>query len=332
MIKIAVTGGYGFIGSAFIRHIAAQKKYNILNIDKLTYASNLDALKNIGEESYKFQKIDLCNYEELKIAIINFNPELIIHFAAESHVDNSLYAPRTFIESNIVGTFNLLEVIRELNSQNHSLRFLHVSTDEVYGDLEDSGELFTEDTPYSPSSPYSASKASSDHLVRSWFRSFGIPSMITNCSNNYGPYQHKEKLIPVVINNALNGLEIPIYGDGKNIRDWLYVDDHAKALESVLLNGKVGHTYNIGGGCQKSNNDIVQLLCQALDNKVSQKPRNISSFSELVTFVKDRPGHDRCYGIDYSKIANELGWQPSESIESGINKTIDWFLEEENIL
>ena len=327
-----ITGGAGFIGSALIRHIIDHTSDKVLNIDKLTYAGNLDSLKSIeSSERYKFEKVDICDPKKLKYIFDKYTPDIVIHLAAESHVDRSIDSPSDFIHSNILGTYNLLEQAKsfwtKLNkAKKNSFRFHHVSTDEVYGDLEGSEGLFTEETSYSPSSPYSASKASSDHLVRAWHRTYGVPIIITNCSNNYGPYQFPEKLIPHVIISALNGKPLPIYGKGNQIRDWLYVDDHVRALVLVANEGKVGETYNIGGHNEKQNIEVVHAICNLLDELIIKEPRNIEHFSQLIEFVKDRPGHDTRYAIDATKIYNDLGWRPQEDFESGIKKAIHFYL------
>ncbi|WP_201615687.1 dTDP-glucose 4,6-dehydratase [Psychrobacter urativorans] len=329
-MKILITGGAGFIGSAVIRYIIKNTDHDILNIDKLTYAGNLESLKDVDQNSrYTFQQIDICDAEALKQAFDNFKPNLVMHLAAESHVDRSIDGPAEFITTNIVGTYTLLEVARKywqnLNKVKKSeFRFHHISTDEVYGDLEGTTDLFTECTSYAPSSPYSASKASSDHLVRAWHRTYGFPVIITNCSNNYGPYHFPEKLIPLVILNALDGKNLPIYGKGNQIRDWLFVEDHARALYKVVTEGTVGETYNIGGHNEKQNIDVVRIICQILDDLKPQA--NTVPYETLITFVKDRPGHDLRYAIDASKIKNDLGWTPDETFETGIRKTVEWYL------
>lgn len=329
-MKIIVTGGAGFIGSAVIRHIINDTTHEVLNLDKLTYAGNLESLESIQDNSrYHFKKIDICNYIAVQSAFTKFQPDLVMHLAAESHVDRSIDGPSDFIQTNIIGTYTLLEVSRHYwNSLDHTkqaqFRFHHISTDEVYGDLEGTTDLFTETTSYAPSSPYSASKASSDHLVRAWNRTYGLPTIVTNCSNNYGPYHFPEKLIPLVILNALDGKPLPIYGDGQQIRDWLYVEDHARALYKVVSEGIDGETYNIGGHNEKANIDVVKSICQILDEL---KPREDNTpYSDLIIFVKDRPGHDLRYAIDASKIQEALGWVPMESFESGIRKTVEWYL------
>ena len=329
-MKIIVTGGAGFIGSAVIRHIINNTDDEVLNIDKLTYAGNLESLKDIDQSArYSFKQIDICNADSLKQAFVSFQPDLVMHLAAESHVDRSIDGPAEFITTNIVGTYTLLEAARQYwqaleQSKKATFKFHHISTDEVYGDLEGTTDLFTESTPYAPSSPYSASKASSDHLVRAWHRTYGFPILVTNCSNNYGPYHFPEKLIPLVILNALDGKPLPIYGKGNQIRDWLYVEDHARALYKVVTEGKVGETYNIGGHNEKQNIEVVKTICHILDELKPQE--NGQPYESLITFVKDRPGHDLRYAIDASKIANELNWTPTETFDSGIRKTVEWYL------
>src|SRR6056300_1509365 len=304
-----------------------------MNLDKLTYAGNTESLASVaGSDRYQFSQTDICDRPALDALFADFQPDIIMHLAAESHVDRSIEGPADFIETNIVGTYQLLEAARAYWSQldadkKASFRFHHVSTDEVYGDLEGTDDLFKETTSYAPSSPYSASKASSDHLVRSWQRTFGLPTLITNCSNNYGPYQFPEKLIPLIILNALSGKELPIYGDGKQIRDWLYVDDHVRALLHVALNGVTGETYNIGGHNEKQNIEVVKTVCELLEELHPEKPAGIAEYNELITFVKDRPGHDLRYAIDASKIAADLGWKPQETFETGLRKTVQWYLE-----
>ena len=329
-MKIIVTGGAGFIGSAVIRHILKNTNSHVLNIDKLTYAGNLESLAEIEvSANYSFKKIDICDATAIEQAFNEFQPNLIMHLAAESHVDRSIDGPAEFINTNIVGTYTLLEVARKYwqgldDANKSSFRFHHISTDEVYGDLEGTTDLFTETTPYAPSSPYSASKASSDHLVRAWYRTYGLPVVITNCSNNYGPYHFPEKLIPLVILNALDGKSLPIYGKGDQIRDWLYVEDHARALYKVVTEGTIGETYNIGGHNEKQNIDVVKTICQILDELKPQS--NGQPYQSLITFVKDRPGHDLRYAIDATKIKNQLGWTPQETFDSGIRKTVEWYL------
>lgn len=329
-MKILVTGGAGFIGSAVIRHIIHNTDDEVLNIDKLTYAGNLESLKEIDQNPrYTFQQIDICDKEALEQAFNSFKPNLVMHLAAESHVDRSIDGPAEFINTNIVGTYHLLEVARQYwqnleDLDKKQFKFHHISTDEVYGDLEDTTDLFTETTPYAPSSPYSASKAGSDHLVRAWHRTYGFPILVTNCSNNYGPYHFPEKLIPLVILNALDGKALPVYGKGNQIRDWLFVGDHARALYKVVTEGKVGETYNIGGHNEKQNIEVVKTICHILDELKPQE--NGQPYESLITFVKDRPGHDLRYAIDARKIANELNWTPKETFDSGIRKTVEWYL------
>lgn len=329
-MHILITGGAGFIGSALIRYLIKNTDHQILNIDKLTYAGNLESLVEVeSNPNYAFQKIDICDAAAIEQSFSEFQPDLIMHLAAESHVDRSIDGPAEFINTNIVGTYTLLEASRKywqsLSQHKKSrFKFHHISTDEVYGDLEGTTDLFTESTPYAPSSPYSASKASSDHLVRAWYRTYGLPIVITNCSNNYGPYHFPEKLIPLVILNALDGKALPIYGKGNQIRDWLYVEDHAKALYKVVMEGTIGETYNIGGHNEKQNIEVVKTICHILD--VLKPQSNNQPYEELITFVEDRPGHDLRYAIDASKIKNDLGWTPEESFESGIRKTVEWYL------
>lgn len=329
---IVVTGGAGFIGSAVIRHLANDETVRIVNVDKLTYAGNLGSLKSVeGCSRYYFEQVDICSAEKINAILRKYQPDAIMHLAAESHVDRSIDGAAEFIETNIVGTYVLLEAAREYwqtidGGKRDEFRFHHISTDEVYGDLSVGKVLFTEETSYAPSSPYSASKASSDHLVRAWYRTYGLPVIISNCSNNYGPYQFPEKLIPLVILNALAGKPLPVYGDGKQIRDWLYVDDHVQALLRVLTAGQVGETYNIGGHNEMMNIDVVKEICHVLDELRPERPDTINSYADLISFVSDRPGHDRRYAINASKIQRELGWQPQETFESGIRKTVEWYL------
>jgi dTDP-glucose 4,6-dehydratase len=327
-MKILVTGGAGFIGSAVIRHIIKNTNDSVVNVDKLTYAGNLESLVEISDsEHYAFEQTDICNRTELDRVFAEHKPDAVMHLAAESHVDRSIDGPAAFIETNIVGTYTLLEATRQywssLNKIDKSaFRFHHISTDEVYGDLEGTADLFTENTSYEPSSPYSASKAASDHLVRAWLRTYGLPTIITNCSNNYGPYHFPEKLIPLVILNALEGKPLPIYGKGEQIRDWLYVEDHARALYKVVTEGLIGETYNVGGHNEKKNIEVVESICDILNELVPQQV----DYREQITFVKDRPGHDMRYAIDASKIQKELNWIPVETFETGLRKTIEWYL------
>ena len=330
-MKFLVTGGAGFIGSAVIRHLIENTEHEVVNVDKLTYAGNLQSLEGVSDSSrYSFEKVDICDAAEIARVYKEHQPDIVMHLAAESHVDRSIDGPGEFIKTNIFGTYTLLDEGRKYyntldEERKKSFRFHHISTDEVYGDLEGTDELFTETTPYAPSSPYSASKASSDHLVRAWQRTYGFPTLVTNCSNNYGPYQFPEKLIPLVTLNALEGKPLPIYGKGDQIRDWLYVEDHARALVLVATEGKIGETYNIGGHNEKQNIEVVRTICKILDKKVPrEKP-----YEELITFVKDRPGHDVRYAIDASKIERELGWKPEETFETGLEKTVQWYLDNE---
>ena len=332
-MKILVTGGAGFIGSAVIRYIISNTSDSVVNVDKLTYAGNLESLTEVdSHERYAFEAVDICNRNELDRIFSEHKPDAVMHLAAESHVDRSIDGPSTFIETNIVGTYTLLEATRAYwnrlpASAKSSFRFHHISTDEVYGDLEGSDGLFTELTSYEPSSPYSASKASSDHLVRAWQRTYGLPTVVTNCSNNYGPYHFPEKLIPLMILNALSGKALPVYGNGMQIRDWLFVEDHAKALYRVVTKGVVGETYNIGGHNEKANIDVVKTICSLLEELVPNKPEGVNQYIDLIVNVTDRPGHDVRYAIDASKIERELGWKPEETFESGIRKTVEWYLD-----
>lgn len=331
-MKILVTGGAGFIGSAVIRNIINNTSDSVINLDKLTYAGNLESLSEIEEnERYSFEQVDICNRAELDRVFTTHQPDAVMHLAAESHVDRSIDGPAAFIETNIVGTYTLLEATRAYwckleKTRKNAFRFHHISTDEVYGDLEGTDDLFTETTSYEPSSPYSASKASSDHLVRAWQRTYGLPTLVTNCSNNYGPYHFPEKLIPLVILNAVGGKPLPVYGDGMQVRDWLFVEDHARALYKVVTKGKVGETYNIGGHNAKANIDVVKAICTLLEELVPNKPDGISNYQDLITYVIDRPGHDKRYAIDASKIEHELTWIPEETFESGIRSTVEWYL------
>lgn len=334
-MKILVTGGAGFIGSAVVRHIIADTQDSVLVVDSLTYAGNLESLHCVSENPrYQFAQVNICDRSALDSVFSDFQPDAVMHLAAESHVDRSIDGPAAFIETNIVGTYVLLEAARHYwatltEERKNAFRFHHISTDEVYGDLHGTTDLFTETTPYAPSSPYSASKASSDHLVRAWQRTYGFPTVVTNCSNNYGPYHFPEKLIPLIILNALAGKALPVYGDGAQVRDWLYVEDHARALYKVVTEGIVGETYNIGGHNERKNIDVVKTICALLDELITHKPEGLNHFADLITFVKDRPGHDMRYAIDASKIYKELGWKPHETFESGIRKTVEWYLSNE---
>ena len=327
--KILVTGGAGFIGSAVIRFILQNTEDRVVNIDALTYAGNLESLRGAASNSaYTFEQVDICNKKELVRVFSEHSPDVVMHLAAESHVDRSISSPSDFIQTNVVGTYNMLEVAKAYwsnldKSKQDRFIFHHISTDEVYGDLED-GELFTEETPYCPSSPYSASKAASDHLVRAWFRTYDFPVVISNCSNNYGPYQFPEKLIPLIINNAIEGKKLPIYGAGDQVRDWLYVEDHAEALYKVVTQGTLGQTYNIGGHNEKKNIDVVMTICTLLDELIPLADR---SYTSQITHVEDRPGHDKRYAIDATKISKDLSWEPNETFESGIRKTVLWYLD-----
>jgi dTDP-glucose 4,6-dehydratase len=332
-VNILVTGGAGFIGSALVRHLIANTDNSVVNLDKLTYAGNLDSVAGaVDSDRYAFEQVDICDREALDRVFAEHRPDAVMHLAAESHVDRSIDAPGDFVHTNLVGTYTLLEATRSHlasleEESREKFRFLHVSTDEVYGDLHGSDDLFREDTAYAPSSPYAASKAGSDHLARAWGRTFKLPVLVTNCSNNYGPCQFPEKLIPHMILNALQGEPLPIYGDGKQIRDWLYVDDHARGLLKVLEQGELGETYNIGGWNEMQNIDVVKIICGLMDEMVAEKPAGIEKFEDLITYVKDRPGHDVRYAIDATKIDRELGWKPAESFETGIRKTVRWYLE-----
>ncbi|HFQ5337106.1 TPA: dTDP-glucose 4,6-dehydratase [Vibrio vulnificus] len=331
-MKILVTGGAGFIGSAVIRHIINHTQDSVVNLDKLTYAGNLESLSDVAESSrYVFEQVDICDRAELDRVFAQHKPDAVMHLAAESHVDRSIDGPAAFIETNIIGTYNLLEAARAYwltleESVKAHFRFHHISTDEVYGDLEGTDDLFTETTSYAPSSPYSASKASSDHLVRAWQRTYGFPTLVTNCSNNYGPYHFPEKLIPLMILNALDGKPLPVYGDGMQIRDWLFVEDHARALYKVVTEGEISETYNIGGHNEKANIEVVKTICDLLEELRPNKPAGVESYESLITYVKDRPGHDVRYAIDATKIAQELNWTPEETFDSGIRKTVEWYL------
>ncbi|WP_105180716.1 dTDP-glucose 4,6-dehydratase [Pseudoalteromonas sp. T1lg21] len=335
-MNILVTGGAGFIGSAVVRHILENTNNTVINVDALTYAGNLESIPSeLQSECYIFEQVDICDYQALKQVFDEYKPDLVMHLAAESHVDRSIEGPGAFINTNVIGTFNMLECAR-LHWQSLTVdaqaefKFHHISTDEVYGDLEGTDDLFTEQTPYAPSSPYSASKAGSDHLVRAWGRTYGLPVVVTNCSNNYGPYHFPEKLIPHVILNALHGKSLPVYGDGKQIRDWLFVEDHARALYKVVTEGKVGETYNIGGHNEKQNIEVVHTICELLEELVPNKPEGIANYKDLITFVKDRPGHDVRYAIDATKMQQELNWVPEETFETGMRKTVEWYLANTN--
>ncbi len=332
-MKILITGGAGFIGSAVVRHIIQNTNNEVLNVDKLTYAGNLESLKEVDQnERYQFSQTDICDRIALDELFKAFQPDAVMHLAAESHVDRSISGPADFIETNIIGTYQLLEASRYYwntlaEEKKSAFRFHHISTDEVYGDLEGTEDLFLETTPYAPSSPYSASKASSDHLVRAWYRTYGLPIVLTNCSNNYGPFHFPEKLIPLVILNALAGKPLPVYGNGTQIRDWLYVEDHARALYKVVTEAAVGETYNIGGHNEQKNIDVVKAICELLEELAPNKPEGLARYEDLITYVTDRPGHDLRYAIDASKIQKDLGWVPQESFETGLRKTVQWYLE-----
>ncbi|WP_040260194.1 dTDP-glucose 4,6-dehydratase [Pseudomonas massiliensis] len=332
-MRILITGGAGFIGSALVRHLIENTEHDVLNVDKLTYAGNLESLASIATNTrYEFVQADIADQPTISKVLARFQPEAIMHLAAESHVDRSIDGPSAFIQTNIVGTYALLEATRAYwsaldASARATFRFHHISTDEVYGDLHGVDDLFTETTPYAPSSPYSASKAASDHLVRAWHRTYGLPVVVTNCSNNYGPYHFPEKLIPLVILNALEGKPLPVYGDGLQVRDWLYVEDHARALLEVVTRGEVGETYNIGGHNEQKNIDVVRGICALLEELAPNRPAGVADYADLITFVKDRPGHDLRYAIDASKIERDLGWVPKETFQTGLRKTVQWYLE-----
>ena len=335
-MNVLITGGAGFIGSAVVRYILGHTDFNVINIDKLTYAGNLESLPGVSSNSrYSFEQTDICDEAAIAKVFAQYQPAVVMHLAAESHVDRSITGPGEFIQTNIIGTYNMLEQARRYYENltgpaKQAFRFHHISTDEVYGDLEGTDDLFTEATAYAPSSPYSASKASSDHLVRAWGRTYGLPIIITNCSNNYGPYHFPEKLIPHIILNALQGKPLPVYGDGSQIRDWLYVQDHARALVKVVTEGNVGETYNIGGHNEKKNIQVIEVICELLEELAPQKPPGVGLYRDLIEFVTDRPGHDTRYAIDASKMQSELGWTPEESFETGIRKTVEWYLNNES--
>ncbi|MDF3125768.1 dTDP-glucose 4,6-dehydratase [Rheinheimera sp. 1928-s] len=335
-MKILVTGGAGFIGSAVVRHVINQTDDSVVNIDKLTYAGNVNSVATVADSNrYLFECADICDAAAMRVLFDKHQPDVVMHLAAESHVDRSIDGPAAFIETNIVGTYVLLETARQYwkdlpEERKAAFRFHHISTDEVYGDLHGTDDLFTETTPYAPSSPYSASKASSDHLVRAWQRTYGLPVIVTNCSNNYGPYHFPEKLIPLIILNALAGKPLPVYGKGNQIRDWLYVEDHACALYKVVTKGEVGETYNIGGHNEKQNIEVVHAICELMDELAPMHERGFpqnTKHSSLITHVTDRPGHDLRYAIDASKIDRELGWKPEETFETGLRKTVQWYLD-----
>jgi len=328
-LNLIITGGAGFIGSAMIRYLLAETDHTVINVDKLTYAGNLDSLPNATDNPhYHFEQVDICDAVAMQKIFSGYQPDAIMHLAAESHVDRSIDGPKDFIQTNIVGTYNLLEIAHHYwqdisAAAQKAFRFHHISTDEVYGSLGKTG-LFTEDMAYQPNSPYSASKASSDHLVRAWFHTFGFPVITTNCSNNYGAYQFPEKLIPLIIGNVREGKPLPVYGNGQQIRDWLYVDDHVKALYLVLTEGQLGETYNIGGYNEKTNLDVVYTLCDILDELLPDSAHK--PYKSLITHVRDRPGHDLRYAIDAKKITDTLGWRPEETFETGMRKTVEWYL------
>jgi len=329
-MRIIVTGGAGFIGSAVVRHLVLDKGYEVLNIDKLTYAGTEASLESVDNKSgYRFLRADICDQGAISEAVTSFQPDRIMHLAAESHVDRSITGAKDFIDTNVLGTFTMLECARQYWTRlevvrKQAFRFLHVSTDEVYGSLGEGG-LFTEDTPYDPSSPYSASKAASDHLAKAWMRTYGLPVVVSNCSNNYGPYHFPEKLIPLLILNAMDGKPLPVYGNGANIRDWLYVEDHARALDIIAERGRSGETYNVGGRNERRNIDVVTRVCELMDRfRPGQEPH-----SRLITYVTDRPGHDARYAIDATKLETELGWKAQENFDTGIEKTVRWYLDNE---
>ncbi|OOF36440.1 dTDP-glucose 4,6-dehydratase [Rodentibacter heidelbergensis] len=334
MKKILITGGAGFIGSAVIRHIIGNTQDSVINVDKLTYAGNLESLDSVeNNPRYAFEQVDICDAKALARVFEQHEPDAVMHLAAESHVDRSIDGPAAFIETNIVGTYTLLEAARAYwnglsNEKKSVFRFLYVSTDEVYGDLANKETLFTENSPYKPSSPYSASKAASDHLVSAWYRTYGLPVVITHSSNNYGPYQYPEKLIPLMILNALEGKALPVYGNGLQIRDWLFVEDNVKALYKTMTQGKIGEIYNVGGHNEKTNIEVVHAICTLLEELAPNKPKTVNKYEDLITYVKDRPGHDVRYAIDATKIGRELGWKPQETFESGLRKTLEWYMQQ----
>ncbi|MBE8232825.1 MAG: dTDP-glucose 4,6-dehydratase [Endozoicomonadaceae bacterium] len=336
-MRVLLTGGAGFIGSSVVRHILSDTNHSVMNVDLLTYAGNLDSIpKELSSKpNYNFERVDICDYNSLKSVFESYKPDVVMHLAAESHVDRSIEGPDAFINTNLIGTFNMLECSRHYwssleDDKKEFFRFHHISTDEVYGDLVGTDDLFTEETSYAPSSPYSASKAGSDHLVRAWGRTYGLPIIVTNCSNNYGPYHFPEKLVPHIILNALHGKPLPVYGDGNQIRDWLFVEDHARALYKVVTEGVVGETYNIGGHNEKKNIDVVNTICELLEELVPSKPQGVAHYKDLITYVKDRPGHDVRYAIDATKIQQKLNWVPAETFETGMRKTVNWYLENRN--
>jgi dTDP-glucose 4,6-dehydratase len=333
MRRFLITGGAGFIGSALVRFLIAETEHQVVVVDKLSYAGNLASLASVADSPrFHFEQVDICDRPALDQVFARHQPDCVMHLAAESHVDRSIDGPVAFIETNIVGTYQLLEAARFYwqnldDARKTAFLFHHISTDEVFGDLHDSQGYFTETTPYAPSSPYAASKASSDHLVRAWLRTYGLPTLVTNCSNNYGPCHFPEKLIPLTIINALAGKALPVYGNGQQIRDWLYVEDHARALYQVVSHGKPGETYNIGGHNERRNIEVVETICSLLEELAAeQKPAGLAHYRDLITYVTDRPGHDQRYAIDASKIAHELGWVPQETFESGMRKTVAWYL------